>query len=201
MTAHQPPHWFRSIICCLAAFTVFWVLVAPATWMSGWQPWQQVLGTWATHAGHARIPVPRDIMTKWGPHPLVRFTHTLPSMVWASCAAIQVQGCGGGGPSARAMHRWSGRMMLFSSIMISIGYAVIDARKLISGDELEKSEVEEKGLLRLIDGRIGVRLLAAWFVTTAVATAAAARQAAIAMDAKERARLRAKHAQWALRHM
>ena len=79
----------------------------------------------------------------------------------------------------------------------------MDARDLISREE----NAEEDGHTGMLDGKSGTRVLAAWFLATAVATTITSRQAAGILSGKAGrpvdriTALRARHARWALRHM
>ncbi len=175
---------FRTAVCSLAVFMVIWVLVLPATWMNG------------TFRGHAdwlarlipldNMPAPSDIISKWGPHATVRFTHTLPSAGWAACAAFQIWGPGVSA-RARLLHRFSGRFLLICSVLITLGYLAI-----------------ERGGLSTDKGhKVAQRAAAVWFVVTGICTAWTAvsgRNLAASAEARVR-QIRQLHGRWAARHI
>ncbi len=126
-------------------------------------------------AGPSHIPTPADVFSKYAGHPLIRFTHILPSGVWSLCGALQLS------PRARAsyphLHRLSGRLMLISAVLVAVGYIALEAAGLATGQEEGESTAS-------------MRVLMVWFVVTGWMA-----------WVKARGRRYKEHRAWALRHI
>ncbi|KAG2500777.1 hypothetical protein HYH03_001539 [Edaphochlamys debaryana] len=176
----------------LLLWMVTFVFISPATWLDGFVPgWHERL---LAISELPFVPTPIDITTKYGPHPAVKLTHTLPSGVWALCAASQLT------PSLRTsrptLHRWAGRVMLLGSApLMTAGYVLMERRGLVTAFQFDGTEqLDEAGERVKVppspSGLLVLRLLMVWFMWTALAAVAAARS-----------RRYDKHATWAVRHI
>lgn len=123
----------------------------------------------------SHIPTPADVFSKYAGHPLIRFTHILPSGVWSLCGALQLS------PRVRVsyprLHRLSGRIMLVCAALVAVGYVALEAAGLATGQEEGESTAS-------------MRVLMVWFVVTGWMTWVRARR-----------RRYKEHRAWALRHI
>lgn len=127
-------------------------------------------------------PVPRDIASKYQPHPVVRYTHNLPAGAWALLVPTVLSPC------LRTrhprLHRLAGRALLFVSALMMLGYSLI----LYHGLSTSHTHAADSTLLTV--SKLQLDLSAAWFVLTGVMAAMAAFR-----------RRFTTHRAWALRHL
>ncbi|GFR47015.1 hypothetical protein Agub_g8699, partial [Astrephomene gubernaculifera] len=109
------------------SFMVCWVFVFPASYWTGW--WLSQDARLANLGALPYISVPLDVFTKYRGNPAVKFTHLLPSGIWALCGALQLL------PRLRRtaprLHRLSGRVMLACAASMAIGYLIMEARYMV----------------------------------------------------------------------
>ncbi|GIL60396.1 hypothetical protein Vafri_14841 [Volvox africanus] len=169
----------------LLLFMACWVLIFPASYRVGWWPSDVVL--MERLVSQPFLATPADVVIKYAQHPAVKLTHLLPSGVWSICGAIQLI------PQIRSsvprLHRISGQVMFLCSILIVIGYALMEASGLVT--TLQPSGTTPPGpTIQMHLPHFTFRLLSAWFLLTA----------GVALAHARRGEYKA-HRRWAVRHI
>jgi hypothetical protein len=110
----------------LCAFMVVWILFAPASWLGGRSKLHDDMILKHTNADSL---VPPEIVTKYAGHSAVHITHTLPGAIWAGLIPFQLH------PVFRKtrprLHRIFGYVFIASSLLMSLGIAIILKRGLL----------------------------------------------------------------------
>ena len=105
----------------LCIMMVFWVLFIPGSCA----PFRAML---AEKVMAKQTIVPPSLIGKYAGHPMVCFTHVLPAAAWSALIPFQLH------PASRSefprLHRIAGRVFLFLSALVLIGYALIQSRGL-----------------------------------------------------------------------
>lgn len=118
-----PPLYHVTSALCL--FMVAWILIFPASAFHDYSPWRRNLYANVVASDGAIAP---ETVTKYSGHYLVHATHILPSAVWSLIIPIQLHP--GIRSKYRTLHRWSGYVFVFTSLLMAYGVWVILDRKL-----------------------------------------------------------------------
>lgn len=157
----------------LCAFMIFWILVAPASWLAGWLPGH----TQALLDGLAgpHVPVPYDTTAKYDGHTAVKLLHHLPGAAWSALAIVQHSKAAR--RAAPRLHRLAGRAFFLTAALNIAGFVLMELRGLA-------------GAQYGSEGMWAIRGVAVWFVATA----------ALALRAARARRFQA-HRFWVARHI
>mmetsp|Transcript_16153 Transcript_16153/g.24368 ORF Transcript_16153/g.24368 Transcript_16153/m.24368 type:complete len:337 (-) Transcript_16153:101-1111(-) len=138
------------VITLLCIMMVSWILTVPGSCrhMIGLQ-----VNRLVTFERHPELPeaksfmeqfaLPSNIITKYFDHALVCFTHVLPAAVWSAIIPFQLHPASRSKKYLRAIHRWSGRLFLTLSMLITFGFLLIENRGL-SHYQHDYPEIPEK---------------------------------------------------------
>jgi len=153
------------ITTCLCIFMVTWIIIAPGTaFVNSEKPgWRDKL---VSEMNASSTHLPPKLLTKYEGQTLVAYTHIFPAAVWAMAVPLQFH------PlirkKYRTFHKFLGRVFVYTSFLLMIGFVIILHRGLSYENYLEGVEpiVIPGTSLRCVDA--GLYMLAARFLYCAV---------------------------------
>jgi len=159
-------------VTLLAGFMVLWVMVLPSSWLVGHSDFHDKMAGQIWDREGATPPTPKNLIFKYKMHPLVQFTHTLPSALWSLAIPLQLH------PQLRSyaprLHRATGYMFFVAACTMMAGLVIIDRRKLYYFETDFPDIAHDVGMSRfprtlgLLPHKNGFRLLGVWFLFTIV---------------------------------
>eukprot|EP00931_Biecheleriopsis_adriatica_P115350 TRINITY_DN91154_c0_g1_i1.p1 TRINITY_DN91154_c0_g1~~TRINITY_DN91154_c0_g1_i1.p1 ORF type:complete len:402 (+),score=41.37 TRINITY_DN91154_c0_g1_i1:48-1253(+) len=195
------PATYSWLLASSALLMAVWIFLVPGSVWTGSSPEHDEI---VRKSYHGEMIAPVSLILKYNVlGQLPGITHALPGAIWAMLATAQVN------PAVRnvsggALHRSAGRMMLAAAAILMVGYAIIDANDLhaesvdfdshggaLAGAVGSFSKVSLGGILPSFNVSC-LRLLAFWFIFTAMQTWSAIRGPRRDVEA---------HRRWALRHI
>lgn len=157
--------------CASCAFMVVWILIFPSSWLVGHSEFH-------TYVIHKTIVEPYDgtsisprVVTKYGGHPAIQFSHILPGALWAAAIPFQIHP--GFRKSYKKLHRQIGYAFVSSSIIMMMGLFLIVKRNLTYDNDYP--EAPPVSVFDKMTTTVTIAGLSGWFIFTAVMAAIKAR--------------------------
>jgi len=114
----------------LAIFMIFWISVIPASWRIGnWPGWAEFLEAYLQEKVDKGTNItPISLVMKYDGQRAVQFLHTVPALIWATALPFQLHA--GFRKNHKPVHRRMGYCFFSSALLMMIGFAIIEYRKL-----------------------------------------------------------------------